>query len=95
MYRFFVNMQKRGDGLVYADLHKSDNYIYFSAEDAQAAIDKDPELKPHRHVVELLAMLPDAVEHQYRCGFIAGQIDMRDRARTQIKRLTTAGSVLR
>jgi len=80
MYRFFVNMQKRGDGLVYADLHKSDNCIYFSAEDAQAAIDKDPELKPHRHVVEMLAMLPDAVEHQYRCGFIAGQIDMRDRS---------------
>lgn len=55
-YQFFVNMQKRGDGKVYADLHKTDQAIYFSEEDAQAAIDKDPSLSPHRHVVEMVAM---------------------------------------
>ena len=59
MYQFFVNMQKRGDGVVYADLHKTDHCIYFTAEEAQAAIDKDPELAPYRHVVELVAVLPE------------------------------------
>lgn len=58
MYTFYVNMQKRGDGKVYADLHKTDGVIYYTPEDAQAAIDADPELKPYRHVVELVAVLP-------------------------------------
>lgn len=61
MYSFFVNMQKRGDGKVYADLHKTDERIYFTREDAQAAIDADPDLKPYRHVVELVAVLPEEV----------------------------------
>lgn len=59
MYEFFVNMQKRGDGKVYADLHKTDHKIYFTQEDAQAAIDADPVLKPYRHVVRLVASLPE------------------------------------
>lgn len=52
---FYVNMQKRGDGKVYADLHKTDERIYFTPEEAQAAIDADPELAPYRHVVCLVA----------------------------------------
>lgn len=58
MYTFYVNMQKRRDGVVYADLHKCLPTIFFTPEDAQAAIDADPELKPFRHVVELVAVLP-------------------------------------
>lgn len=59
MYEFFVNMQKRGDGKVYADLHKTDHRIYFTQEEAQAAIDADPELARYRHVVKLIAALPN------------------------------------
>lgn len=50
----FVNMQKRGDGKVYADMHKTDERIYFTPEDAQRAIDAAPELAKHRHVVPIL-----------------------------------------
>ena len=59
MFTFYVNMQKRGDGKVYADLHKTDGRIYYTEEDCQAAIDADPELKLYRHVVELVAVLPE------------------------------------
>ena len=59
MFEFYVNMQKRGDGKVYADLHKTDERIYFTEEDAQAAIDADPELKRFRHVAKLVAVLPE------------------------------------
>lgn len=62
MFEFFVNMQKRGDGKVYADLHKTDHIIYFTPEDAQAAIDADPVLKPHRHVVRLVADIPENLD---------------------------------
>ena len=55
-HTFYVIMQKRMDGRVYADLHKTDHTIYLTPEDAQAAIDADPELAPHRRVVELVAM---------------------------------------
>lgn len=58
-YEFYVNMQKRGDGKVYADLHKTDEKIYFTPEEAQAAVDADPLLAPHRHVVRLVALTSD------------------------------------
>ncbi len=61
MYLFYVNMQKRGDGKVYPDLHKTDGKIYFTPEEAQAAIDADPELAPYRHVVEIGADLPHLI----------------------------------
>ena len=38
-FLIYVNMQKRGDGKVYADMHKTDERIYFTPEEAQAAID--------------------------------------------------------
>lgn len=66
MFEFYVNMQKRGDGIVYADLHKTDHKVYFTAEEAQAAIDADPGLKPYRHVVKMVAILEtELVERAY------------------------------
>lgn len=62
MFAFYVNMQKRGDGIVYADLHKTDGRIYFTEEAAQAAIDADPELSRFRHVVQLVAVLPEELK---------------------------------
>lgn len=59
MMTFYVNMQKRGDGRIYTDLHKTDGHIYFKEEEAQAAIDAQPDLKQFRHVVELVAVLPE------------------------------------
>lgn len=53
---FFVVMQKRGDGRVFADLHKCLPEMFLTPEDAQAALDADPLLAPHRHVVEMVAM---------------------------------------
>lgn len=60
-YRFYLNMQKRSDGKVYCDLHKTDERIYFSPEEAQSAIDADPELKKYRHVVAAVATLDGSV----------------------------------
>ncbi len=53
-YLIYVNMQKRSDGKVYADLHKTDERIYFTRQDAQEAIDADPELAKYRHVVQIV-----------------------------------------
>lgn len=55
-YEFFANMQKRGDGKVYADLHKTDGALHLTIEDAQLAIAADPELAPHRHIVKMVAV---------------------------------------
>lgn len=52
---FFAVMQKRRDGRVYADLHKSLPGLFLTPEDAQKALDADPELAPYRHVVPLVA----------------------------------------
>ena len=56
-YVFFANMVKRSDGKVYADLPKTDGCVYLSHEDAQAAIDSDPATAPHRHVVQMCAVV--------------------------------------
>lgn len=55
-YQFYVNMQKRGDGKVYADLHKTDGHIYFDEVEPKLAILLDAEIADHRHVVEMVAM---------------------------------------
>jgi hypothetical protein len=52
---FYVVMQKRGDGFIYADLHKCLPEMFLTIEEAEAALNADPELAPHRHVVELVA----------------------------------------
>lgn len=62
MYLFYVNMQKRRDGRIYPDLHKTDEKIYFTPEDAQAAIDSDPALAPQRHVVAMVAQVYDPTD---------------------------------
>lgn len=53
-FLIYVNMQKRSDGEVYHDMHKTDGRIYFTPEDAQAAIDADHALAPYRHVVGIV-----------------------------------------
>ncbi len=55
-FLFYVNMQKRSKPPVYADLHKTDGRMYFTPDEAQAAIDSDPLTAPHRHVVAMVAM---------------------------------------
>lgn len=64
MFEFYVNMQKRGDGKVYVDLHKTDERIYFTEEDAKDSIPLS--LIPHRHVVKLVACLPEEVDDPHR-----------------------------
>lgn len=63
-YQFFVNMQKRSDGKVYSDLQKTDERIHFFLEDAQKAIESDPSVAEHRHVVPMVATTLDDWEAQ-------------------------------
>lgn len=53
---FYAIMQKRRDGMVYADLHKTDHRFYLTPEDAQWALEKDTANPEYFHVVELVAM---------------------------------------
>ena len=60
---FFVVMQKRLNGVVFADLHKTDLTIYLEKRDANEALAKitdeiglDP---PTHHVVRLIASVPE------------------------------------
>lgn len=52
---FYVIMQKRGDGKVYADLHKTTEKIYFFKEEAERDLEAMDVLAPHFHIVELVA----------------------------------------
>lgn len=54
-HTFYVVMQKRTDGKVYADLHKTDGRFYLTEEDAQWALEKDTPNPEYFHVVELVA----------------------------------------
>jgi hypothetical protein len=51
---FWVVMQKRDDGKVYADLHKTDERIYQTLEEAEEALVKKP-LTSCFQVVEMVA----------------------------------------
>lgn len=53
---FYVIMQKRRDGKVYADLHKTEGRFYLTPEDAQRALEKDTPNPEFFHIVELVAM---------------------------------------
>jgi hypothetical protein len=59
MTEFFVIMQKRDDGKVYADLHKSLEKVYLTREEAektQAAYDKETSsFRNSFHIVRLFA----------------------------------------
>ena len=53
---FYVIMQRRRDGLIYTDLHKTDGRFYLTPEEAQRALENDSIYKEFFHVVELVAM---------------------------------------
>jgi hypothetical protein len=56
MTEFFVIMQKRNDGKVYADLHKSCQTVYLAKEDAEVAYDKETTaFRNSFHIVRLFA----------------------------------------
>ena len=54
---FYVIMQKRQDGKVYADLHKTNQHIYLTAEDAYEELNNNEHYKEYYHVVELIGCL--------------------------------------
>ena len=60
MTNFWVFMQKRRDGEVYADLHKSNQIIYLTYEDALKVFnDDDPDFKGYYHIVKMIATLDE------------------------------------
>ncbi len=56
MYEFFVVMQKRRDGKVYADLHKTTEKMYLMRLEANQALKDMGDLTPYFHVVRLFAV---------------------------------------
>jgi hypothetical protein len=60
---FFVVMQKRRDGKIYADMHKAIyDKMYLIEEDADAAILELKDLAPHFQKVKIIGMLEDEWE---------------------------------
>ena len=58
MTEFYVIMQKRCDGHVYVDLHKTNQVIYLTLEDVEEAFNEMDKLtKPYFHIVNLVASL--------------------------------------
>lgn len=58
---FFVNMSKRKDGKVYADLHKAGGRIYFEREAAEQELRQDI-WQANKHTVELVAITKEEFE---------------------------------
>lgn len=58
-YEFFVVMQKRSDGKIYADLHKTDERMYLVEDEADAALVAMGELAKHFHKVKMVGVLAD------------------------------------
>ncbi len=54
---FYVVMQKRKDGEIYVDLHKTTEKIYLLYEDAEDALNELGFIKEHCHIVKLVAYL--------------------------------------
>jgi len=54
---FYVVMQKRRDGEIYVDLHKTTEKIYLLEEDAEYALNELGFIKEHCHIVKLIAYL--------------------------------------
>lgn len=61
-YEFFVIMQKRRDGRVYPDLHKSSEKMYLTITDAERELVLDPEMAKYRHIVRMYAILADETD---------------------------------
>jgi hypothetical protein len=53
-------MQKRRDGEIYVDLHKTTEKIYLLYEDAEEALNELGVLKDCFHIVKLVAYLYDS-----------------------------------
>jgi len=54
MTEFYTIMHKRQDGKVYADLHKTNQIIYLTKEDAEKDLNY---YKKYYHIVKLIASL--------------------------------------
>ena len=61
MTEFYVIMQKRQDGKVYADLHKSTQQIYLTEEDAEDAF-RHFEYQDSYQIVKLIAFLDQEIK---------------------------------
>jgi hypothetical protein len=59
MTNFWVIMQKRRDGKVYTDLHKTNQKIYLEYEDALNHFNHDEHYKEYYHIVKMIAYLDD------------------------------------
>ena len=57
MTEFYVIMLKRQDGKVYADLHKTNQHIYLTEEDAYDEWNNNEHYKEYFHIVKLIACL--------------------------------------
>ena len=57
MTTFYAIMLKRADKKVYADLHKTDQFIYLTEEDAYEELNNNKHFKEYYHVVKLIACL--------------------------------------
>ncbi len=59
MTEFYTIMLKRQDNKVYADLHKSNQVIYLTKEDAEVDFNYSDHYKQYYHIVKLIASLPN------------------------------------
>lgn len=64
---FYVNMQKRADGKVYADLHKTSGVLYHTLEEAQEDLTYD-EYRMTKHTVALVALTEEEYAELTRKG---------------------------
>ena len=62
---FFVNMSKRKDGKVYANLHKADGRVYFEREVAEQELSQDI-WQANKHTVELVALTREEYDELLR-----------------------------
>ena len=57
MTEFYVIMLKRQDNKVYADLHKTNQQIYLTIEDAEEEFNNNEHFQKYYHIVKLIACL--------------------------------------
>ena len=58
-YEFWVIMLKRRDGKVYTDLHKTNEIMYLTYEDAVEHFNNSEYYKEYYHIVKLLATIDE------------------------------------
>jgi len=62
MTTFYVIMQKRQDGKVYTDLHKTNQIIYLNYEYASCDLNKKDHFKKYYHIVKMIATFDEGKE---------------------------------